>query len=196
MMEVLHRFDREVFFLINDSISNPFFDLLMPYLRAHYTWIPLYAAILGYFIWRFRRPLRIAVVVLGYLLSFAISDFTASSVIKPAVKRIRPCNSDGFAEYVHLRADVCGQGFSFVSAHATNHMAMALFMILFLRLRKGWQIAAWLSWPLAVSVAQIYVGVHYPIDVICGWILGSIIALITAAFTRTLMGKVERFYAA
>src|SRR5690606_41271822 len=93
---------------------------------------------------------------------------------KKNVKRVRPCNDLVFKNEVNIRVR-CGSGFSFTSSHATNHFAMAFFWIALFRHR--WKHTLWLciTWASLISFSQIYVGVHYPVDIICGALLGILI---------------------
>ncbi|WP_345232194.1 phosphatase PAP2 family protein [Olivibacter ginsenosidimutans] len=113
------------------------------------------------------------------LLTFGAADFLSASVIKPLVKRVRPCNELALKGEMVSRIR-CGSGYSFPSSHASNHFAIALFLIMVYRRR--WKSILWLAliWAFLVSFAQIYVGVHYPIDVICGALFGALIGYIIA----------------
>src|SRR5690606_31319118 len=113
-------------------------------------------------------------------LTFALTDFTSSSVIKKEVTRVRPCNDVQFKEQVRLRVR-CGSGYSFPSSHAANHFALGIFLLVIFR--KCWKHIIWLSlgWAASISFAQIYVGVHYPSDILAGALLGSLIGWFTAS---------------
>lgn len=174
-MDSLLNLDLQVFLAINQCGSNAFFDWLMPILRNPYTWAPLYLFILVFFIRTYKK--RGVIMVLFFVLSFATADFLTASVIKPQVKRIRPCNEVSLKEHIHTRVR-CGSGYSFPSAHAANHFAMGIFLLgTFYRKWKA-IIPLSLLWACSISFAQVYVGVHYPIDILCGAILGSCIGLL------------------
>jgi undecaprenyl-diphosphatase len=124
------------------------------------------------------------IIVLCTLANFGISDAVSSHLIKKNVERVRPCNDVEFKEQVKLRVR-CGSGYSFTSSHATNHFAMAFFWIVLFR--RKWKHVLWLGilWASLIAVSQIYVGVHYPFDVVCGAILGILIGLFSGwAFKR------------
>lgn len=186
MNPALLHFDQQSFFFINQSLRNSFFDLIMPYLRNPDFWIPLYVLLLGYFIYRFRR--HSIIIILSAAITVTLTDQIASSVIKPAVHRLRPCNDAAISSQVHLLVD-CGSGFSFVSSHAANHFGIAVFLILLLRKRFRWIAPVALLWAALVCFAQVYVGLHYPIDVICGGILGAVIGIVTGRFCLTMLKK-------
>jgi len=175
MLQQIIDFDKDIFLLINQGLSNPVFDWLLPILRNPFTWAPLYLFIIIFFIKHYGK-LGILIVACT-LLNFAVSDGVSSHLIKKNVKRIRPCNDIEFKHDVNVRVR-CGSGFSFTSSHATNHFAMAFFWIVLFR--RKWKHTLWLCilWAALISVSQIYVGVHYPIDILCGAILGTGVGLI------------------
>lgn len=178
MLEYLTEIDKIVFLSINQGLSNPFFDFLMPILRNPYTWAPLYLFILIFAIKNYKK--RGIIMILFFLLSFGLGDMISASVIKPQVMRVRPCNDVPFKEQVKVRVR-CGSGYSMPSSHATNHFAMGVFLLMVFR--KRWKPIIWLSilWAASISFAQIYVGVHYPGDVLVGTLLGILIGLFTSS---------------
>ncbi len=157
---------------INQGLSNAFFDWLMPVLRNPYTWAPLYLFIIIFCIKNYGK--KGALIILFVLITFGVADSLSSSVIKKSVKRVRPCNDIEFKEEVNVRVR-CGSGYSFTSSHATNHFAMAVVLIVIFYRR--WKHILWLGllWAGVISFAQIYVGVHYPFDIVCGALLGTLV---------------------
>lgn len=186
MIDVLVRLDRECFFLINEGLQNPFFDWLMPFLRDKYFWIPFY--FLFTFLLTFYYKKKIWIVVLMAILTVAISDQLSGQLIKKLVKRPRPCQKTEIKDYVNLKVD-CGSGYSFVSSHASNHFALAVFLILLPGRRYKWVIPVSLLWASSISFAQVYLGLHYPLDVMGGAMLGSFIALWTALLTLNFLQR-------
>ncbi|MFZ4860567.1 phosphatase PAP2 family protein [Sphingobacterium sp. Mn56C] len=176
MLQEIINIDKELFLAINQGLSNPIFDWLLPILRNPFTWAPLYLFLIIFFIKHYGK---VGMLIVAFtLLNFGISDAVSSHLIKKTVKRIRPCNDIEFKHDVNVRVR-CGSGFSFTSSHATNHFAMAFFWIVLFRRR--WRHTLWLGilWAALVSFSQIYVGVHFPFDVLCGSILGILIGLTT-----------------
>ncbi len=175
MLQQIIELDKEIFLFINQGLSNPVFDWLLPILRNPFTWSPLYLFIIIFFIKHYGK-LGVLIVACT-LINFAVSDSISSQLIKKSVKRIRPCNDIEFKHDVNVRVR-CGSGFSFTSSHATNHFAMAFFWIVLFKRR--WKHTLWLGilWAALISISQIYVGVHYPFDILCGALLGMSIGLI------------------
>jgi membrane-associated phospholipid phosphatase len=175
MIEQLVQLDRDLFIAINHGLSNSFFDWLMPILRDRYTWVLLYLFIIVFAIKNYGKQ---GIYLLMFLLiSFGISDYVSSSIIKPNVQRLRPCNETEIKSIVNNLVD-CGSGYSFPSSHATNHFGIAVFLIMMFYHRWKIILPIGLLWATSISFAQIYVGVHYPIDILMGSILGSSIGFL------------------
>lgn len=168
-MDAIIQWDQYCFELINQGLRNPFMDWLLPFWREKTFWIPLYIALVGFSIWKFRK--KAIYFILGAGLTVGVADTMSSKVIKPLVHRLRPCNDPVFKEEVHLLVR-CGSGYSFTSSHASNHFAIALFLIY--TLGGVYPIITWplILWAASISFGQVYVGVHYPLDVLSGAFLG------------------------
>jgi undecaprenyl-diphosphatase len=170
MIDQLVQLDRDLFFSINNGLSNSFFDWLMPILRDRFTWIPLYLIIIAFVIKNYGK--KGFTLILYLLITFGLCDFLSASVIKPNIKRIRPCNETEIKAEVISRVD-CGTGYSFPSSHATNHFGIAVFLIMMFHHKWKTILPIGIFWAASISFSQIYVGVHYPTDVLTGSILGS-----------------------
>ena len=180
------QFDTHLFLEIHRGLANPFFDWIMPLLRNRYFWAPLYLFIIIFCIREYRKKGILLIGVL--LLTFAIGDLVASRIIKPAVARVRPCNDINLKPSIIPRV-YCGGGKSFPSAHATNHFAIAVFLILVFYDRWKAILPLGIAWAFFISFAQIYVGVHYPLDTFAGAILGTLIGL----FTSRIYNKTQQY---
>ncbi|MBC7885985.1 MAG: phosphatase PAP2 family protein [Saprospiraceae bacterium] len=166
----IFEWDIAVFEFINTDLSNAFFDWLLPMWRQPFFWVPLYIFLIAFVIINYST--KSYWFVLFVILTVSSSDLLSSRAIKKTIRRIRPCHT----EYVQTIERVpCGSGYSFTSTHAANHFAISTFLILTLgqHLRR---IIPWLwAWAASVAFAQVYVGVHFPLDVIGGAILGVIL---------------------
>lgn len=167
--------DWALFTWINSTLQNGFFDLVLPWVREPLVWLPLYAFVIAIIF--FNAGNRAWLMVFFLVLTASVCDFSSSSVLKPLVKRTRPCNDTDRYDHLTLRV-ACGSGYSFPSSHATNHAGMAVFLFLLFKnvFRKGRYL--FLLWAIIISFAQVYVGVHYPFDVLIGWGLGVVIAIL------------------
>lgn len=186
MFEQLIHFDQHLFHIINHDWANPFFDSVMPWLRTPTFWIPLYLFIVVFCLWKYKK--RGIIIILFIAATFGVADSTSASLIKPFVHRLRPCH-DPVVSKTDIERVTCGSGYSFPSAHATNHFAMAIFMIL-IWCRKWRWIWFWgILWAGLISLAQVYVGVHFPIDVFCGALYGSFVGWLMSRLFYWLQGK-------
>ena len=165
----------EWFLRINSQWSNGFLDLVLPILRHKLTWIPLYILIAGFLIKTHKWDGLWAIIFV--LISFAISNTLSAEILKPIYKIDRPCNDPDFKDEVTLRVH-CGGGKSFPSAHATNHFALSLVLGVMLFKKYKWTLLPLLIWAGLVSYAQVYVGVHYPVDVLVGAAIGTLIGVL------------------
>lgn len=178
MLANLLEWDQAVFQLINHQGQNTFFDLLLPFWRTKVNWIPLYVLILGLLFWKYdwKRVLFFLVLI---VLAVLLADQLSSQLIKKSVMRLRPCNDPALADQVRLLVH-CGSGYSFTSSHATNHFALAFLFIQMLLPKfpkiRWILVFSFIIWATLVAYAQVYVGVHYPLDVIAGALLGTAIA--------------------
>ena len=163
MLEWLLQLDQALFQLINQDGHTPFLDWLMPWWREKTTWIPLYLllTILVFRQFGWRNGL---ILLVGLAFCVATADTMSSAVIKPAIERLRPCNDPQLKEQVLLLVH-CGSGYSFTSSHATNHFAVALFLVLSLGRKLRWIRWPLLLWAGSIAYGQVYVGVHYPLDI-------------------------------
>lgn len=189
VMQSLIEVDQSLFHQVNSEWTNAFLDWLLPVWRNMYFWIPVYIFIILFAALNYGK--KSYWFILFLICAVGTSDFTSSHLVKKTIKRVRPCND---AELTEVRTLVrCGSGYSFTSSHATNHFALSyfLFATLGLRFRKirGWLIA----WAATVSYAQVYVGVHYPVDIISGMILGILISKIFVWMYKRSGKAIEEF---
>jgi membrane-associated phospholipid phosphatase len=177
MVELLQNLgilDAEAFKWVNSGLSNPLFDALLPWCRERWVWAPVYLFVIAFSIFNFGK--KGALLVLGLVLTVGAADFTSSTLIKKNVRRLRPCNTPELRENMRLRAP-CGGGYSFTSSHAANHFAAAFFLIGAFGAFGRWIRPVALSWAAVIAFSQVYVGVHYPADVLFGAGLGSVIGI-------------------
>jgi membrane-associated phospholipid phosphatase len=181
-LKSLLQLDHNVWYKVNVVWQNSILDTVAPILRNPNTWIPLYIFLAIIIPYKFGK--KGLLWCLGFLITFALSDYTSASIIKPMVCRVRPCNDVAVNKIMHLIV-TCGSGYSFPSSHAANHFALAFFMIFSLRKTIKW---IWLVapiWAFSIAYSQVYVGVHYPLDVTCGALLGILVGFITGRFFET-----------
>jgi membrane-associated phospholipid phosphatase len=174
---------------INQDWSNSFLDTLLPYFRETKFWIPLYFFLLLFVTMNFKS--KGVWWILGFILVAATSDIVSSKLIKTNIMRLRPCRDMEVMQMIRFFVNYCPQSSSFTSSHATSHFAQAMFSCLTLRPVIGkW---AWLffPWAFAIAYTQVYVGVHYPFDVICGSLLGCGIGFAIAKLFHNRVGMLS-----
>lgn len=175
MLEQLLQWDTRVFLLINADGSNAFFDSLMPVLREKWVWLPLYAALLTFFYHVYKLKKTLLIIGITALLVVVANTLLADTA-KHSFKRLRPCHEQTLKGKMVERVG-CGGQYGYFSAHATNHFAMAVFFGLLLAKRFKWATFSLLIWAASISFAQVYVGKHYPLDVLTGALVGSLLGL-------------------
>jgi undecaprenyl-diphosphatase len=179
MLEWLLRQDLRLFFHINNKWQQPWLDAMMPWIREPYVWAPLYLFLALFVTINYRWRGFFWIVL--FIVSFGIADQT-SSFIKDAVGRLRPCRDPLLQHFVRVLVSYCPGSGSFTSNHAANHFALGTFC--FITLKQAFQQYAWLFyvWAFAIAYAQVYVGVHYPLDVLGGAVLGTMIGILSSSF--------------
>ena len=166
--------DRQIFGILNHSPLPAWLDSLAIAARNPWTWAPLYFAIIAWML--YRRIPGVWKILLFLVLAVILSDQISASLIKPWAMRLRPCRFAATASDCRLLVH-CGTGFSFVSSHASNHFAVAWTLgLLFFGLWKSIGLMVGTMWAGLVCWSQIRVGVHFPLDIICGAALGILIA--------------------
>jgi undecaprenyl-diphosphatase len=166
---MLERFDQQLFLFINSS-NSPFFDHLMYAISGKLIWVPLYLAILIYLGIKYKR--KFLIILIFIILAATLAD-QSSVIVKNIFHRLRPCHEPSIIGIVHLVNGECGGVYGFVSSHATNCFDVALLSLLFIK--KRWYTISIIFWAGIIGYSRIYLGVHYPGDVICGSFLGAFI---------------------
>jgi undecaprenyl-diphosphatase len=174
LLKWLDHIDKTISALIQHDSDHSILDAVMPILRNPYTWIPLYVFMLYYAV-RKGRNTAWPFIILS-LLTFAITDSLTAQVLKPLFGRLRPCYDPEMHDMIRGLVD-CGGLYSMPSNHAANHFGLAAFWYFSIRSMGGgkWN---WLwFWAGAICYAQIYVGKHYPFDILVGALVGLITGL-------------------
>jgi undecaprenyl-diphosphatase len=172
-INTLNLWDTNLFLLIN-GIHTSFFDGFMWAVSAKFTWIPLYISTLYVVIRHWKK--EAIWVILALVLCVIISDQVSSGLIKNAVHRLRPSHVEELKGLVHLVKGYSGGSFGFVSSHAVNTVGFALLSSLLFKY-KPYTLAIF-SWAIITGYSRIYLGVHYPFDVLGGIVVGVLAALL------------------
>jgi len=180
MMETLLHWDTALFHWINSGWSNAALDVIFPAIRNKYFWLPLYVLVIFWII--INHHIRKVLLILSLLgLSIFASDTISSKLIKFQVQRPRPCHILNMDPVVIERVQ-CGSGYSFPSSHAANHFCLAAFITsIFGDYMRRWKFTWWI-WASLIAIAQVYVGIHYPLDILGGAVLGIIVGMSMGKF--------------
>lgn len=174
MFDYLKTKDTELFLYLNSHHST-FWDSIMWAFSGKLTWIPLYLIVLIYIIYKYKK--KSILIILSFLVLVLLTD-QACTILKYGVKRYRPTHNLLIQHTVHTLKGYLGGQYSFVSAHAANSFGFAT--LTGCLLRPHFRNLIWILyiWAAAVSYSRIYLGVHYPSDIICGGILGISLAML------------------
>jgi undecaprenyl-diphosphatase len=173
MLELLKNTDKN-FFLYLNGMHCSFCDVVMPYLTSFWLWIPLFAWWLYKIYTKHHKRTAIIVVFVTVLI---IASDQGSVLIKRSVKRYRPTHNTEIGSKVHTVDGYRGGEYGFVSSHAANSFAIATFLFLLMKPRKLFALSL-VIYVCLVCYSRIYLGVHYPLDILGGALLGSTLAFV------------------
>lgn len=156
-------------------MHTDFFDFVMYWISNKFIWIPFYLFLIYPVIQNYK--LRTIDVLITVALLITISDTTSVYLFKEVFRRLRPCQDAEMKLLVHLVNGECGGLFSFVSSHAANTFALCFFLVIVLGKKVKYLTPCMIVWACVVSFTRIYLGVHYPLDVLCGAVLGIVIGI-------------------
>ena len=189
MIDKLIHIDTEILLAIN-GWHAPWADTLMWIISAKATWIPLYLLLIGLLVWRYRQPAMtsvkwlqrvpacvVMIVVIG--LAVGAADFIASGILKELVARPRPTRVPELEGVLHLVNGYKSGRYGFVSSHAANTMAVALLFSLIWRNKIA--TVGLMLWVAANCYSRMYLGVHYPTDILGGLMVGALVAVVVYA---------------
>lgn len=170
MIDFLNHIDTRVFLFLN-GLHNDIFDFVMYWISDKFIWIPMYAFLVFLIIKKFGKRSWLILVLIALLIT--ASD-QVTVFIKNYFQRPRPCHQEDLQLLVHTVKGYCGGAYGFVSSHASNSFGLAVFLLPFFK--PHFRYFSWfiLIWALLVSYSRIYLGVHFPGDVICGAVIGAI----------------------
>jgi undecaprenyl-diphosphatase len=167
-LQLLQNIDSTLFFTLNVILANSFMDTVMVWITDKHNWYLPGGIVWLYIMLKGGREGR----ALGFMviLGIVLSDQISSSILKPLTERPRPCKVlEGFRLLVH-----CGSLYGFPSSHASN---IAVIGTLFIRFYPRW-VSFWIFLILLIGLSRVYIGVHYPFDVLSGWLLGILLAVL------------------
>lgn len=185
-MQPIFQLDRQFFYLINGRLHHPWLDQLMPFLRNPQFWVPVYLFLLVMALVNFGKNK-------WWWILFAactgiITNYVSSDLIKQNIFRLRPCNDPEMADSVRFLLNYKPISSSFTSSHATNHFGIAAFLYYSLKDIFGKWPRIFFLWAFLIGYAQVYVGVHYPGDIIAGALIGILLGYLWAKVFNKYIG--------
>lgn len=186
---MLNDLDHQLFLFLN-GLHVGWLDPVMTFISSELGWVPFYAVLV--FLVFYKYKWKGLWVLLGVVVAITLSDQIASHVFKPLVMRLRPCHDPLIKDIVYLPNGHCGGKYSFMSSHAANTFALA--SLIFMTMKKHYSKIGWLMFPWAavVSYSRIYMGAHFPGDVICGAALGLAVGFGIGYLTRFVISSAAK----
>lgn len=180
MLQPLIDIDHQLLVAIN-QLHAPWADSFFWVVSRANTWLPLYVILVALIVLRWRQPVKhipaYVWILFGFALSVGLSDFVSSGLIKPWIMRLRPTHNPSLLPMLHLVNNYQGGQYGFVSSHAANTMACALLFALLYR--NKWSTILLMIWVAINCYSRMYLGVHYPLDIVGGLLVGSTLAWLT-----------------
>lgn len=185
MLEKLVAYDTELFLFLN-NLGSPTWDQMWLIITNEFTFVPMYAVLLFLLYKKFGlKALLIFVVVVALMITFTDQ---VTNIFKRVVARPRPCGTASLVDHMRFIAVRCGK-YGFFSGHSSNSMAAAVFAGLILRPYYKNLIFILLFWSVIVAYSRIYVGVHYPLDILCGFTFGALSGFIFYKLAKYLLKR-------
>lgn len=188
-MDEILELDRKLFLELNSNFHNPWLDQLMMFLSTTSAWIPLYLILLYMIIKVYKKDTWM--VLLAVAITILLADQITSALMKPFFERLRPSHEPGLRGMVNIVNEYRGGRFGFASSHAANTFGVATLMWLTLKNFRPW-IGLLFLWALGVGYTRIYLGVHYPGDIVVGDLIGFLSALAAYFLYRLLKSFLDK----
>lgn len=172
MLEQLIDLDKALFLYLNGLGNTTWDDFWMVYTTKFY-WIPLYAFLIFLIYKQKVKPKLFVITILVIILMVAVTD-QVTNLFKDGFERLRPCHDSSLTDIMRIVKEGCGGKYGYFSGHSSNSMAAAVFTGLLLRNKYKCLIFIMLFWAALMGYSRIYIGVHFPLDVVSGFTFGAL----------------------
>lgn len=172
MIDKLIQYDTELFLYLNNLGTEAWDGFWMVYTTKFY-WIPFYALLL-YLVWKRLQNKNAMWIAIGVIVIMVVFTDQITNLFKFSFERFRPCHNPFVNTGMRIVKENCGGYFGFFSGHSSNSMAVAIFAGMMLKPKYKYAIYGLIVWSIIMGYSRIYVGVHYPLDVVCGLTFGAI----------------------
>jgi undecaprenyl-diphosphatase len=189
MMNEILQWDKELFLWLNNMGTEPM-DPFWLMVSGTKVWIPLYA-LLAFLLFKSLKGHAIWVAILIAFANVFFTDFGSVWLFKEQFQRLRPCHVEELITQMRMVKGSCGGQFGFISSHASNTFGVALLVGLLTYKKFPVVLFLLIGWAILVSYSRIYLGVHYPLDVICGGVYGSLCGVMMYYLFATIARKYE-----